>query len=95
MAVLHYNTGAIGGAAIANVAKKMQELAAAAAADLRDWIDKAGPTGLQETDFGASVGDAQGINDTVIQVCDDYLTWWGDGSGGTNREKVARVARGG
>ena len=101
MSALRYNSATLGGSKTVGVGAKFQRLAAEAR-DLRDMIDQQGVTGLRTLgDFGVPDGPAedinvhaQGFNDTLLQTLDGFLTWWGDGSGGTPREKVARFAKG-
>jgi hypothetical protein len=70
-----------------NVAAKLEALG--------DWIAQMGPSALVgSVDFGVGSGEGQAFNDTFLQIAGAYATWYGDGSPGTNREKIARLARG-
>ncbi len=100
MAIIPYNTASPGGDTLAGLMKAYQDLAARTLA-MRDWIAQCNVDGLRGSDFGVPDGPAETINlnatalnDTALQIFDGFGTYWGDGSGGTNREKVARLARG-
>lgn len=101
MSIIPYNSVTLGGSFAVEVAARFQRLAAEAT-ELRDMVDQHGVTTLRTSGlFGVPDGPtetpnqhAQAFNDTIIGVCDSYRTWYGDGSADTNREKIARWARG-
>jgi hypothetical protein len=89
MAYIPYGQNTTGG-------KQLSELMAdliGAADKLRDitaWILEIGPTAIEaNADFSVGNGNAQGFSDTVAQINADMLTFMD-----TNREKIARLARG-
>ena len=42
----------------------------------------------------STTGQGQALNDTFLQIAAAFATFYGDGSPGTNAEKIARLARG-
>jgi hypothetical protein len=53
------------------------------------------PSNLESnTNFSAASGAGQSLNDTFLQIAQAFATFYGDGSGGTNAEKISRLARG-
>jgi hypothetical protein len=94
MAYIAYGQNTVGGKQLAELMAETQALAAKYES-LADWINQIGPSNLESnTDFSAGSGDGQALNDTFLQIAADFATFYGDGSGGTNREKIARLARG-
>jgi hypothetical protein len=58
--------------------------------DLTAWILEIGPSSIEaNTDFSVGAGNAQGFSDTVAQINADMVAFMD-----TNREKIARLARG-
>ena len=94
MAYIGYGQSTVGGKQVAEAMADLQGVAAKLQA-LADWVNEIGPSNLESnTDFSAVSGQGQAFNDTFLQIAGAFATFWGDGSGGTNREKVSRLARG-
>jgi hypothetical protein len=61
---------------------------------LRDLVSAIGTNELEgHPEFGVGAGDAANFNDSFLQIADAWATFYGDGAGGTVREKVSRFAR--
>lgn len=94
MAYINYGQGTAGGKQVAEVMAELQAVAQKLQ-NLADWINEIGPTALDtNTDFSVLTADKQAFNDTFNQIVGAYASFMGDGSGGTNREKIGRLARG-
>ncbi len=94
MAYIPYGQATVGGKQLAEAMADVQAVAAKLQA-LADWVNEIGPSNLESnTDFTVGTGQGQAFNDTFLQITAAFATWYGDGSGGTNREKIARLARG-
>jgi hypothetical protein len=101
MAYIPYGQSTVGGRQVAEALADLQAVAAKLQA-LADWVNEIGPSGLTgNTDFSVPAGDfapgvtnAQAFNDSFLQIAAAFATFYGDGSGGSNREKIARLARG-
>ena len=94
MAYIGYSQASTGGTQLAELMADVQSVSARMEA-LADWINQIGPANLESNpDFLAAAGQGQALNDTFLQIAAAFATWYGDGSGGTNREKISRLARG-
>lgn len=94
MAYIPYGQATVGGKQVAEALADLQGVAAKLQA-LADWVNEIGPSNLESnTDFSVGAGNGQGFNDTFLQIAGAFATFYGDGSGGSNREKIARLARG-
>lgn len=94
MAYIPYGQNTTGGKQLAEVLADVQDIAAKLQA-IGDWIGEIGPSNLESnTDFSVASGQGQAFNDTALQIVNAFAVWYGDGSGGTNREKISRLARG-
>lgn len=94
MAYVAYGQGTVGGKQVAEAMAGFQNLAAKMR-NLSDWVGVVGAGGLEASpDFQVGAGDGQAFNDTFLQIAAAFESFMGDGTGGTNREKIARLARG-
>jgi hypothetical protein len=100
MATIPYNTASVSGSKMADLTDLFHKVAALTA-DMTDVVKQHDVAGLRGTNFGVPDGPApetinqhaSAFNDSWLQFADAFQTFWGDGSGGTNREKLARFAR--
>lgn len=94
MAYVPYGQNTTGGKQVAEVMAEMQAVAAKLK-DLGAWVNQIGPVPLEtNADFSVPAGQGQAFNDTFLQIVGAYATFYGDGSPGTNCEKISRLARG-
>lgn len=94
MAYINYGQATVGGKQIAEAMANLQAVAQKLQ-NLADWINEIGPTALDtNTDFQVLTADKQSFNDTFNQIATAYVSFMGDGTPGSNREKIARLARG-
>lgn len=93
MAYIGYNASNANGLKLNNTLKKLQELQADLQS-LSDLVNAIGSANLEgNTEFGVDTGQGSAFNDSFLQIVDAYNTFFGDGSGGTVREKVSRFVR--
>lgn len=94
MSYIGYGQATVGGKQVAEAMAALQD-AGAKLQNLADWINGIGGGGLEtNTDFSVESGQGAAFNDTFLQIQAAYAAFLGDGTGGTNREKIARLARG-
>lgn len=95
MAYIAYSQSSVGGKQLAEAMADLQAVARKLQ-NLGDWIAEITPPSALETntDFSVASGQGQAFNDTFVQVAAAFASFMGDGSSGTNREKIARLARG-
>lgn len=94
MAYIGYGQNSVGGKQLAEVMAEMQHVQQKLR-DLAAWIAQIGPANIESnTDFSVASGSGQAFNDTFQQIAAAYATFMGDGSGGSNAEKISRLARG-
>lgn len=94
MAYVPYGQNTTGGKQVAEVMAELQAVAAKLK-DLGAWVSQIGPVPLEtNADFSVPAGQGQAFNDTFIQIVQAYAAFYGDGSAGTNAEKISRLARG-
>lgn len=61
---------------------------------LSDLVNAIGSANLEgNAEFGVAAGQGTAFNDSFLQIAASWNTFFGDGSGGTVREKVSRFAR--
>lgn len=90
---IDYNATNANGLKLNNTLKKFQELHSELQT-LGDLIDAIGAANIEgNPEFGVGAGDGQAFNDSFLQIVDAYVTFFGDGSDGTVREKVSRFVR--
>ena len=94
MAYIGYGQNTVGGKQLAELMADAQSVAARFET-MAAWVNQIGPSNLESnTDFSAATGQGQALNDTFLQIAAAFATFMGDGSPGTNAEKIARLARG-
>ena len=95
MAYIPYGQNTVGGRQLAELMADLQS-AAERCKNIAAWVNQIGGGANLESnaDFLAAAGQGQALNDTAIQIFTAFATFWGDGSAGTNQEKVSRLARG-
>jgi len=88
-----YNAGNASGQRINQLMIRMQELDAEFR-HLSDLINAIGSNNLEgHAELGVVTGQGAAFNDSFLQIVASWTTFFGDGSGGTVREKVSRFAR--
>ncbi len=61
---------------------------------LSDLVNAIGSSALESnTEFTVATGQGTAFNDSFLQIVASWNAFYGDGSGGTVREKVSRFAR--
>lgn len=94
MAYIPYSQSSVGGRQIAELMADAQSVAQRFK-NMAAWINQIGPVPLEtNADFMVPVGQGQAFNDTFSQIATAYASFYGDGTAGTNAEKIARLARG-
>ena len=89
MAYIAYGQSTVGGTQLAELMASLQR-DYDRMRDLAGWIAQIGVDNLEtNTDFSVGVGEAQGFNDTVVQIATDLEAFME-----ANREKIERLARG-
>lgn len=93
MAYIGYNANNTNGLRIKQLMAKMREVDAEFRF-LSDLVNAIGSNALEANpEFGVEAGQASAFNDSFLQIAASWTTFFGDGSGGTVREKVSRFAR--
>lgn len=93
MAYIGYNASNSNGQRINQLMTRMQEIDAEFR-QLSDLINAIGSANLEgNAEFGVATGQGTAFNDSFLQIAASWATFFGDGSGGTVREKVSRFAR--
>ncbi len=94
MAYIGYSQSSSGGRQLAELMADLQHVADKAKS-MAAWVNQIGPGGLEaNADFLVAAGQGQAFNDTFLQIAAAVATFYGDGAGGTNAEKISRLARG-
>jgi hypothetical protein len=93
MAYIGYNSGNANGQRIKQLAANLQAIDAEFRR-LSDLVNAIGSANLESnSEFGVATGQGTSFNDSFLQIAASWATFYGDGSGGTVREKVSRFAR--
>lgn len=93
MAYVGYNANNANGLRINQLMTKMQEIDSEFRC-LSDLINAIGTSNLEDhPEFGVAAGQATVFNDSFLQIAASWATFFGNGDGGTVREKVSRFAR--
>lgn len=93
MSYIGYNANNANGLSLKQLMDKMQDVDAEFRR-LSDLVNAIGSTNLEgHAEFGVATGQGTAFNDSFLQIAASWTTFYGDGSGGTVREKVSRFAR--
>lgn len=94
MSYIGYNSSNANGLRVKSLMAKLQDIDADFRA-LTDLINAIGSAGALEAngEFSVATGQGQAFNDSFIQLATAWAAFYGDGTAGTNREKVSRFAR--
>lgn len=88
-----YNANNANGLSIKQLMSRIQEVDAEFRR-LSDLVNAVGSVNLEgHAEFGVETGQGSAFNDSFLQIAAAWGTFYGDGSGGTVREKVSRFAR--